>query len=268
MESPVIDFSALLGQVDVAFVVDTTSSMGPFIAAAREHIRRTADEIARAGDLDIQVAVVEFRDHPPQDATFVTRVYPFAPIDALQAVLDGLQPHGGGDQPEAVLDGVLAAGNLQWRPDADRLCFLVGDAPPHGAGSPADAWSTGCPCRATPNGIVEVLRGHRITLHAVLLSGDPFARVAFQELAEATGGRFEQAVHAAEAVAFTTGTMSATSDLIDASRAYMTASATLGTTDHATVAKHLGWSADAARGTASYLSHRGVLPVSSESEGE
>src|SRR5579871_6698044 len=155
-------FEDLIGQVDVAFVVDTTGSMGPFIEAAREHVRRVAEEIARAGELDLRFAVVEYRDHPPQEPSFIARPYPFGDGDALQEALGRLQPHGGGDAPEAVLDGLIEAARLQWRLEADKLCYLVGDAPPHGSGGQGDSWPDGCPCRATPNGVVELLGGHGI----------------------------------------------------------------------------------------------------------
>lgn len=259
-----LDFSALLGQVDVVFVVDTTSSMIPFIEAAREHIRKTVESIAANGDLDVQLALVEYRDHPPQEETFVTRIYPFADTATLQRTLESLTVHGGGDGPEAVLDGLVAAAKMQWRPDADRLCFLVGDAPPHGVGDPGDGFPTGCPCRATPNGVVELLCGNRVTLHAVLLSGSRYALSAFKEMAEATDGRFEHAEHAVAATHFTGHTLSATSDMIGASRTYMAASASIGTTDHKAVAEHLGWTSAMAEGTASYLTRRGALPKTDE----
>jgi hypothetical protein len=58
-----------LNQVDLAFVVDTTGSMGPFIAAAQHQmvamLRALAEDAQVA--IDLQVGVVEYRDHPPQE---------------------------------------------------------------------------------------------------------------------------------------------------------------------------------------------------------
>jgi hypothetical protein len=93
-------FTDLIGQVDVAFVVDTTGSMGPFIDAARAQIRSIADDVGRAGDLDLRFAVVEYRDHPPGD---VVRRPPILSTTAMGPA--GWTPTpSGGDAPEAVLD--------------------------------------------------------------------------------------------------------------------------------------------------------------------
>ncbi|MGI8551588.1 MAG: vWA domain-containing protein [Dehalococcoidia bacterium] len=270
-------FADLAGLVDVAFVVDTTGSMGPFIEAARDNIRRVAEEVADLGDLDLHFAVVEYRDHPPQELSFVTRVYPFDDGDALQAVLNGLQPEGGGDAPEAVLDGLVAAANLAWRANADRLCFLVGDAPPHGYGqrvsppsgrrssrdssSDDDAWPEGCPCRATPNGVVELLRGHNIRLHAISLTADSSQVAAFRELAEGAGGSLTEAPSDPLYAATSTGeALDRTSALVRASRSYLAAAAETGSSDSERIATHLGWTEEMTEGTAAYLRERGIMP--------
>jgi hypothetical protein len=56
-----------LNQLDLAFVVDTTGSMGAFIGAARQHmialLRSLTDGALTRPDL--RLAVVEYRDHPP-----------------------------------------------------------------------------------------------------------------------------------------------------------------------------------------------------------
>ena len=84
------EFADLVGQVDVAFVIDSTGSMGPFIEAARQHVRAIAEEVAAVGDLDLRFAVVAYRDHPPQEASWVTRVTPFGDGDDLQGALGQL----------------------------------------------------------------------------------------------------------------------------------------------------------------------------------
>ena len=253
-------FGDLVGQVDVAFVVDTTGSMGPFIDAARAHIRRLAEEIAAAGALDLQLAVIEYRDHPPQETSFVTRPHPFTDADGLQAALDLLIPAGGGDAPEAVLDGLVTAANLQWRPHADRLCFLVGDAPPHGYGEGGDGWPAGCPCRATPNGVVELLAGRAIRLHAIALTANPATVRAFRELAEGTGGTLTEAPSDPDRAVHATGaTLTATSDMVEMARAYMVAAEEAGSYEPEHVAHFMAAPPEATRGVAAYLRRRGIL---------
>src|SRR6516162_3899281 len=85
----------ILDQVDLAFVVDTTGSMGTFIGAARKQmtamIRSLTEEVAVRPDL--RLAVVEYRDHPPQDTTFVAREHDFvAELPAAQKLIDQLTP--------------------------------------------------------------------------------------------------------------------------------------------------------------------------------
>jgi len=60
--------------------------------------------------LGLRLAVVEYRDHPPQDNTFAARAHAFtADLGRLRKTIDGLKPEGGGDAPESVFDGLRAA---------------------------------------------------------------------------------------------------------------------------------------------------------------
>lgn len=70
-----------INAVDLAFVVDTTGSMGGLIAAAQKQMIRMLDELTRTADINLWLGVVEYRDHPPQD-TLVYRVHAFT--DDLQ----------------------------------------------------------------------------------------------------------------------------------------------------------------------------------------
>lgn len=253
-------FADLIGQVDVAFVVDTTGSMGPFIDAARRHIRRLVEEIGEKGDLDLRLAVVEYRDHPPQETTFVTRPHAFGDGGALQAALELLQPAGGGDAPEAVLDGLLTAANLQWRPEADHLCYLVGDAPPHGYLAAGDAWPHGCPCRATPNGVVELLRGRGIQLHAIALHSAPELVQSFRDLSEGCGGTLTETHDDPEgAVAAAAPPLAMAMRTIDSAREYMVAADVAGSMDPEAIAPIMGVPKRTAEGIAAYLRRRGLL---------
>lgn len=46
--------------------MDCTGSMGSYIESARENIRSIVEEIVTSEKSDIQLALVEYRDHPPQ----------------------------------------------------------------------------------------------------------------------------------------------------------------------------------------------------------
>lgn len=63
-------------KVDLAFVIDCTGSMGSYIRQAQKHISNIAETISRTA-FNVHLALVEYRDHPPQDQTFVTNKHEF-----------------------------------------------------------------------------------------------------------------------------------------------------------------------------------------------
>jgi hypothetical protein len=191
-KTPLIGSSDPLNHLDLAFVVDTTGSMGPFIDAARAHMvallgRMTADAQT---PIDLHVAVVEYRDHPPQDMSFVTREHGFtSELAAVQQVIAKLRPDGGGDMPEAVLDGVLSCcQRLQWRPHSRRTAVLIGDAPPHGWGQRGKAPQGACTCGRTVDSATAALEQQCIVLYALGLTA--LVDAPFTWLARATGGSY------------------------------------------------------------------------------
>lgn len=64
-----------INAVDLAFVVDTTGSMGGLIAAAQNQMITMLEELTRAANINLWLGVVEYRDHPPQD-NMLYKVYP------------------------------------------------------------------------------------------------------------------------------------------------------------------------------------------------
>jgi hypothetical protein len=190
-----------LYDVDLAFVVDTTGSMGSFIAAARQQMVDTLERLAAGaeGPVSLRLAVVEYRDHPPQEQSFVARPHPFT-ADSQQArkVIAGLTPSGGGDGPEAVFDGLDGCAALAWRPNACRLAVLVGDAPPHGVGAAGDGFRAGCPCGLTTERVAARLEAAGVRLVALALTPD--ARPSFGRLAGLPGGESFAAAQGREAV--------------------------------------------------------------------
>lgn len=51
---------------DLAFAMDCTGSMGSYIESATQNIRAIVEEIVTSEKSDIHLALVEYRDHPPQ----------------------------------------------------------------------------------------------------------------------------------------------------------------------------------------------------------
>jgi len=181
-----------LNQVDLAFVVDTTGSMGAFIDAARKQMTDTIRSLTDAAStpIDLRLAIVEYRDHPPQDRTFVARGHPFqTDLARVRKIIAGLKPDGGGDGPEAVYDGLrLACEELEWRAHSRRIAILIGDAPPHGTGGGGDGFRNGCPCGDTWQTITARCEAKGIAVSAVALTRG--LEKSFAPLAIFTGGSF------------------------------------------------------------------------------
>lgn len=152
--------------LDVAFCMDCTASMGSYIAAAQRSIASIAEQIVSAEKADVRFALVEYRDHPPQDSSFVTRVHPFTgSISAVKRDLNACRASGGGDTPEAVADALHDCLKLDWRPEATKITVLVCDAPPHGL---QDGGNDGFP-DGSPNGIDPVDVCHRMAAAGITM---------------------------------------------------------------------------------------------------
>ena len=114
-------------KVDLAFIVDCTGSMGPYIKQAQKHIRTIAETVARTA-FSVKLALVEYRDHPPQDPSFITRVHDFTDsLTEMKTWVDGMRASGGGDGPESVACALHEASRLSYRKDATKMCVLIGE---------------------------------------------------------------------------------------------------------------------------------------------
>jgi hypothetical protein len=128
---------------DLVFIQDCTGSQGSYITSATRNIETICDHIYASGKLqsreDLRIGLVAFRDHPPQDHTYVTKNFGFSSDPAkVHKDLSGLYASGGGDGPEAVTAGMAEALNMDWREHATKMIVLIADAPPHGIGEYGD----------------------------------------------------------------------------------------------------------------------------------
>ncbi len=119
--------------MEVAFVLDTTGSMGGMIAGAKQKIWAIANKLKSAQPTpEIRFGLVGYRDRGDQ---YVTKVSALSSnLDAIYAQLNAFEAQGGGDEPESVNAALHhAVRDLQWSTDSHvlRVIFLVGDAPPH-----------------------------------------------------------------------------------------------------------------------------------------
>lgn len=178
-----------INEFDLAFVIDTTGSMGSFIAAAQRQMVEIVQALTDAKGVDIRVAIVEYRDHPPQDR-MLTRTHDFSgDLKSVQKNINKLAADGGGDEPEAVYDGLRVCSELDWRDHARRVAVLIGDAPPHAR----------CLCGDNEGTISAKLEGASIKLYSVPLTRSveqPFGLIAHLTGGTLCGGADGRQAHA------------------------------------------------------------------------
>lgn len=264
-----------LNQIDVCFVVDTTGSMSPFLSAARGALMNAMSQLSAQNDADLRVGLVEFRDHPPQEHSFVTRHYPLTvDLRVIEQAIGKLEASGGGDFPEAVFDGAQEAALLTlWRPHSSRFIMLVGDAPPHGyetsgrtgerarggrtasTDSPA---SPACLCGMTLAQTTAAIESQRAVLHALPMSANENTIRSFTSLAQATGGLCAETTQADVVVERIQAMIAAELRHIPEDRAVLSA----GTVDTAALSDKLGITRRQAAMSLARLGRRGLLNVS------
>ena len=204
-----------LNRVDICLVVDTTGSMGNFITAAKKQLLNTIKILSSNSNIDLQVGLVEYRDHPPQDKSFITRIYPLTDnLSKMQKAIDKLAASGGGDAPEAVYRGVWdACEEIAWRDYSCRFILLVGDAPPHGfakwweeatgkqVSGHGDTWANGCPSGLDVYSVTAAAEAKGIQIYSLCMGRDKLTREAFGALAAFTGATVTNASNGTDAIA-------------------------------------------------------------------
>ncbi|MHA1924941.1 MAG: vWA domain-containing protein [Candidatus Thorarchaeota archaeon] len=187
--------SEKLGQLDLVFVVDNTGSMGSYIDVTKRKILEIIRTIKKEELCHrLRVGLVSYRDHPPEDNTFVTQKYELTPdTGRIEQNVMQMSADGGGDGPEAVDDAMDAANRMEFLLDAAKVVVLVADAPPHGV-EEGDRWPKGPPSginwdveakKAYDKGIVY----HTVGCFPEINNYQHGVRV-FQEIAETTQGKF------------------------------------------------------------------------------
>ncbi len=116
--------------LDIAFVLDTTGSMGDELNRLRQTLDVIHFQITHIQPRpDVRFGMVLYRD--VGDDYRVRKISFTSDVAAFRAELAKVQAGGGGDYPEDVQAGLEAAmHDLKWRETGVRLAFLIGDAPP------------------------------------------------------------------------------------------------------------------------------------------
>ncbi|HEY2941003.1 MAG TPA: vWA domain-containing protein [Vicinamibacteria bacterium] len=170
-------------RVEVAFVLDTTGSMGGLIEGAKRRIWSIARRIGEGRPRpDLRIALVGYRDLGDE---YVTRVHDLSgDVDEVYQNLSAFHADGGGDTPEHVSRALHdAVHRISWSRGAGlRVIFLVGDAPPHGD------YQDGFDYRRH----VAEARQRGIVVETILCGGDVQAAAVWQQIAALGQGHYAQ----------------------------------------------------------------------------
>ncbi|ATB33674.1 VWA domain-containing protein [Melittangium boletus] len=118
-------------ELDVAFVVDTTGSMGDELAYLKAEIQDIADSLGtHFPQVSVRYGLVLYRD---EGDDYVARSFDFtSSLPTLRSRLEAQGADGGGDYPEAMERGLEEGVKLSWRTsNTARVLFLMADAPTH-----------------------------------------------------------------------------------------------------------------------------------------
>lgn len=188
------DFPEPRSELDLVICMDSTGSMGSYIYQAQKSVKEIVTKIQQEEKCDVRFSLIAYRDHPPQDETFVTKVFPFTTdIDEMKAYVDSLSARGGGDGPEAVTAALDELLKLPFRPNSAKVAILIADAPPHGLEPSGDGFPNGDPEGRDPLQIAQQLAAHGVVIYPVgcepALGAYTFARDFMCNLAEITDGQ-------------------------------------------------------------------------------
>lgn len=176
-----LDFKKNVKGVDLAFLLDSSGSMNPFMKGSKVFIRKVISDALRCitqykinNDDLLRIALVCYRDHPPQGKSTGNFTLDFTHEHVkFKEILKSINAKGGGDQAEAVLDGLdEVVNNLTWRKESEKLLFHILDAPPHGSlfGNEKDSFPDGCPCGKNHETILLEMREKEIDYTLIKLS--------------------------------------------------------------------------------------------------
>lgn len=116
--------------VKIAFVLDCTGSMEPWIYESKTKIQdiiKTNSEVHP--NARFEVALVAYRDYGDAERM---RIIDFTTPDEIVAVLRDIHAKGGDDEAEDIANALDRACNLTWGPSQVRMVFHIADAPAHG----------------------------------------------------------------------------------------------------------------------------------------
>ncbi len=175
-------------KLDLVIVFDATGSMGGAIGEVKSRIRLFVRSLNWLVP-DTRLGLVAYRDlkkYDLEDYQYTVRLIDLQTpkgdgMAKLERFLRETEAYGGGDIPEAVMDGVKSAmDKMSWRKDAKRVIVVFGDAPP----------------RPEDNGVSQLMDLIRVwrgrtqgVLSTIDTTGNSKLMDEFRQMAEVGGGQ-------------------------------------------------------------------------------
>jgi hypothetical protein len=162
--------------LDLAFLIDTTGSMGDELSYLKAEVDGIAKRVAAAyPQVALRFALVAYKD---KGDSYETREFDFDSLAALETNLEAEYAGGGGDWPEAVHSGLDKLTKLSWQADA-RVAFWIADAEYHSGK------------QQLVEGHLKTARGLGVHIYPIASSGiNDSAEAMMRDAAQVTGGRY------------------------------------------------------------------------------
>lgn len=187
-----INFLTDIEYVDIVFVLDTTNSMSPFFKGIKRFIRKLINDAKKTlshyknTNVDmLKIGIVGYKDHINTNSSYISsKKSEENYVSKILCDLTGnhnefkealfqIKCNGGGDDAEAVLDGLnLATNGIKWRERSLKYIYHICDMPPHGSelnGNVNDDYKNGCPCGLKHKEILEEIRCKYIEYTVIML---------------------------------------------------------------------------------------------------
>jgi hypothetical protein len=120
--------------------------IGPYIQTVKTKILEIIRTIKKEELCHrLRVGLVSYRDHPPEETTYVTQKYELtSDTSKIESYVMQMEASGGGDGPEAVSSALQLMNRMEFLNESAKIAVLIGDAPPHGV-EEGDRWPRGTP---------------------------------------------------------------------------------------------------------------------------
>ena len=171
--------------VDLAFIIDSTGSMGSYIGSVRSNLTSFVEYLNEKG-VDLRMSVIDYKDIT-SDGMDSTRIHQIdgdkwsSDVNKIIDIFSSISATGGGDELETPTDALnkIIASDYGWRETASRFAFVLTDT-----GFKDSGYDSSIP---NMDNVIESLRNNGVQVSVVAPNS---YQTAYQNLFGLTGGQF------------------------------------------------------------------------------